>query len=49
MVHIGAIALTGPGLQRLSMSREAVPDLNHFIRVGTARDGSVSCGSKMLP
>jgi hypothetical protein len=41
MTWIGAIALTGPGLQRLSTSRLVVSDLDHFIRVGTARWVSV--------
>jgi hypothetical protein len=33
----------------LSMSREAVSNLNQCSRVGTDRDGAVSCGSKTLP
>ena len=33
----------------LSMSREAVSNLNECSRVGTDRDGAVSCGSKTLP
>ena len=33
----------------LSMSREAVSNLNQCRRVGTDRDGAVSCGSKTLP
>jgi hypothetical protein len=32
----------------LSMSREAVSNLNQCSRVGTDRDGAVSCGSKTL-
>jgi hypothetical protein len=33
----------------LSMSREAVSNLNQCSRVGTDRDGAVSCCSKTLP
>jgi hypothetical protein len=33
----------------LSMSCEAVSNLNQCSRVGTDRDGAVSCGSKTLP
>ena len=33
----------------LSMSREAVSNLNQCSRVGTDRDGAASCGSKTLP
>ena len=33
----------------LSMSREAVSNLNQCRRVGTDCDGAVSCGSKTLP
>ena len=35
--------------QTLSTSRQAVPNLNQCIRVGTNRHGAVSCGSKTLP
>ncbi len=41
MVHIETNALSGSGRQTLSMSRQAVPNSNHCIRLGTDRDGGV--------
>ena len=40
--------LPGPGRQSLSISREAVPNLDQRIRVGADRDGAESCFSKTL-
>ena len=42
-VYIGTNAPTGPESQTLSMSREAVPNLNQCSRVGTDRGGAEFC------
>jgi hypothetical protein len=42
MVYMTTIAPTRPGRQSLSLSREAVPDLNQCNRVGIDRDHGVS-------
>jgi hypothetical protein len=42
MVYIATNALTCPERQNLSTSREAVPNLNQCIRVGTDRGKGIS-------
>ena len=46
--HCTTNTRSGAGCQGLSMSREAVQNLNQHIRVGTAHDGAESCSSKTL-
>jgi hypothetical protein len=47
-VQITTSTRSGAWRQDLSMSREAVQNLNQHIRVGTAHDGAESCSSKTL-
>jgi hypothetical protein len=49
MVWITTNAPTGPRRQSVSMSREAVRNLNQCGRVGIDRGGAASRGSKTLP
>ncbi len=43
IVQMGSNALTDPGRQNLSVSRQAVPNSNYCIRVGTDCDWAESC------
>ena len=48
IVQMGQTPYLGLGRQSVSMSREAVPNLNQSSRIGTDRDRAL-CRSKTLP